>query len=223
MPRVPLPEDLGRRAFTTAEGVRAGLGTGRLRGPDLLRPFHGVRAVDEASDLAARCRSYLPRLRPGQSFSHGTAAEIWGVPLPTVNDRSTPLHVSSFAPQRPPRTRGVIGHELRRDRVAPLVRDGLPVADPITTWLQLAASPGLALDDLVAAGDHLVLDPVVLDPGDPRPFVSLDELLDAVQAFRGRGRRRAMEAAPLVRPGAESRPESLLRLLLVRSDCPNRS
>lgn len=218
MPRVPLPDELGRRAFTTSEGVRSGLGTGRLRGPDLLRPFHGVRTVAEASDTVARCRTYLPRLRPGQFFSHDTAARLWGVPLPTRFDPTAPLHVSTFAPRRPPRTRGVIGHELGPDRATIVVRGGLPVTDAASTWLQLAGV--LALDDLVAAGDHLVLDPAVLDPLDLRPFLSLDELVEAAQEFRGRGSRLATEAAPLVRVGAESRPETLVRLLLARSGLP---
>ncbi|MGW9630297.1 endonuclease domain-containing protein [Agromyces sp. NPDC055520] len=216
--RIPIPDALRDRAFTTVEGLSAGLGEGRLRGSDLTRPFHGIRIVVEASDPVARCRSYLPRLRDGQFFSHETAARLWGVPLPTPFDPSAPLHVSSFAPERPPRTRGVVGHELRPGRVDVVTRSGMPVADAASTWLQLATA--LRLDDLVAAGDHLVLDPAVLDPRDIRPHLPLHELLEAARKYRGRGRRLAVEAARLVRIGAESRPESLLRLLLLRAGLP---
>ncbi|MEI5584132.1 MULTISPECIES: endonuclease domain-containing protein [unclassified Agromyces] len=219
MPRlVPLPTEFRHRAFSTDEAHRAGLGDGRLRGGDLHRPFHGVRSTAEATDLADRCRSYLPRLRDGQFFSHETAARLWGVPLPAEEGPWAPLHVSAFAPNRPPRTRGVVGHELRPGTVQVRLRAGLPVAAPASTWLQLGSVLGVA--DLVAAADHLALDPVVLDPRDPRPYVAESELAAALRDFRGRGRRALVAALELTRPGAESRPETLLRLLLVRAGLP---
>ena len=99
-----------------------------------------------------------------------------------------------------------------------MFRFGLPVSDAVTLFLELATV--LSLDDLVAVGDHLVLDPYLLDPDDPRPWVTPAALRDAAASFRGRGAVRARGAAALVRLGAESRPETLLRLLLVRAGCP---
>jgi very-short-patch-repair endonuclease len=177
-----------------------------------------VRVAEAASDVVDRCRASLPRLREGQFFSHGTAAGLWGVPMRTPFDPSAPVHVSSFAPARPPRTRGVIGHELRPGGVRVVERHGLPVADAASTWLQLGCL--LSVDELVVAGDHLVLDPVVLDLLDPRPYVGLGDLAAALHAYRGRGRRALLEAVGSIRPGAESRPETLLRLLLVRAGLP---
>jgi hypothetical protein len=98
------------------------------------------------------------------------------------------------------------------------MRHGLPCSDAVGTFLELATV--LELDDLVAVGDHLVLEPRVLDPGDPRPFVSLAKLREAVEGASGRGVRRARAAAVLVRECVESRPETLLRLLLWRAGLP---
>jgi very-short-patch-repair endonuclease len=78
----------------------------------------------------------------------------------------------------------------------------------------------LAVDELVAVGDHLVLDPRVLDPSDPRPFVDLDDLRNAMSAASGRGIRTARTAAELVRAGVESPMESTLRLVLMRARLP---
>lgn len=216
--RVDLPHRFRERAFSTAEARQAGLGEGRLRGRDLDRPFHGVRAAFEAFDIRTRCLTYVPRLRDGQFFSHETAARLWGVPLPNEYEPSEPLHVSSFAPSRPPRTRGVTGHELRPESVRVIERHGLPVTDAASTWLQLGLL--LDLDDLVAAGDHLVLDPAVFDPIDPRPHAVPTDLVTALDGYRGRGRRHLCQAVGLIRVGAESRPETLLRLLLLRADLP---
>ena len=92
------------------------------------------------------------------------------------------------------------------------------VADAASTWCQLAEM--LGHDDLVAAGDHLVLSPGVQDPGDMRPYVSLADLTDRVAALSGRGVRAARRAIASVRVGAESRPETLVRLALIRAGLP---
>jgi hypothetical protein len=110
----------------------------------------------------------------------------------------------------------MVGHEGRTG--VTILRDEQLVSDPVTTFLEVAGL--LSLDDLVAVGDHLVLDPRVLDPKDVRPYTSIDELHNAVTSGAGRGARRARQALALVRPGVESRMESLLRLLLVRAGLP---
>jgi very-short-patch-repair endonuclease len=97
-------------------------------------------------------------------------------------------------------------------------RSNLPVVDAVTTWLQLAAM--LPFDDLVTAGDHLVLTPRRCDPADPRPYVGLETLADRVHRFRGRGRRSAVLALPLIRNGSESPKESVLRLQLQARNLP---
>ncbi len=97
-------------------------------------------------------------------------------------------------------------------------RHGLPVSTPIAMFIELATL--LSDDDLVAVGDALVLDPAVLDPRDLRPWITLDDLRDGCAVSRSPGCRRARRAAARVRQGAESREETLLRLLLVAAGLP---
>ncbi|MHC5797918.1 hypothetical protein ACVXZ4_17360 [Lacisediminihabitans sp. FW035] len=150
-----------------------------------------------------------------QFFSHITAARLWGCPLPA--DPSELLHVSAVLPQRAPRRPGVTGHHAAAGtRVA--LRAGFATSDPVAIWLSLGAL--LSLDELVVAADHLVLEPYRLDPLDIRPYTSIGELRAGLRDFHGRGARRAGRALDLARPGAESRPETLLRLLLQRSGLP---
>jgi hypothetical protein len=223
--RVPLPAE-ARNPLLYRDARALGVGEGRLRGRDLERPFYGVRsAVDHArepklSDLSRTlraCRQFAPLLTPDRFFSHDTAAVLWGCPLP---DRmAEPLiSVSALAPHNAPRGVGVSGHRSNDQGLRMRIRYGFPVSDPASTWLALAES--LPLDELVAVGDHLVLDPAVLDPCDPRPYVTIHELAEAARRFHGRGARKTALALQLVRVGAESRPETLLRLLLLRAQLP---
>jgi hypothetical protein len=182
-----------------------------LRGSDLERPFHGVRSASESrASIQAFCRAYLPRLRPGQFFSHWTAAQLWLAPLPVPFDSSENLHVSTTAPNRAPRARFVTGHQVTDPLASVHTRFELPTADPATTWLQLA--PTLSESNLVAVADHLVLTPVYAAPPERRPYLTLDELARRAYAYRGPGSKRARASLLRVRQGAESRPETLVRL-----------
>jgi hypothetical protein len=102
--------------------------------------------------------------------------------------------------------------------VGVLYRGGLPLVDPATLFCQLAAV--LSLPDLVAAGDALILKPVFQDWRDERPWVSLGHLVDRVNVFRGRGKTAAVAALGMIRHGAESRPETLLRLAISAAGLP---
>jgi len=206
--RIPLDGPLAGRPFRVRDGLASGWGEGRLRGGDLARPFHGVRNAGQSGPE----QEYAPLLRDRERFSHVSAARLWGVPLPRTGDE---VHVS-----RPPgsraRSRGVIGH--RSIHGGFVIRRGLPVSDPAATFLELATL--LSVPDLVAVGDHLVLDPRVLEPDDPRPLLALGELRDRCASERGRGVRTARAAAELVREGAESRKETQLRLLAREAGLP---
>ncbi|WP_156786225.1 DUF559 domain-containing protein [Microterricola viridarii] len=234
MPRlVPLPPEFSGRAFSVREARSAGISVARLRSADLVSPFHGVRAAAGTSvpgdspyesslmpepGVLEMCAAYAERMRPGQVFSHLTAARLWGAPLPVPFTAGEPLHISVSAPQRPPQTRGIISHQLPATGLAPIRRFGLPVTDPAASWVTLAAV--LAPEELVVVGDHLVLDPQQRDPGDPRPFTSITELAARLELYRGRAKRAALRALARVRVGAESRPETLLRLLLLDAGLP---
>ena len=236
--RKKLPPKFTGEPFHVGAAKFAGVGEGRLRGRDLERPFYGVRlavdaeldtgrnyghfanarAADEFGALLRRCLAYSLILKPGQFFSHVTAARLWKTPLPTSFDSDEPLHISVEAPRRAPEGRATIGHQVTVGRTSVADRFGFPVSDPASTWLALAAT--LSLDDLVAAGDHFVLDPAVLDPYDIRPHCSLADLEASARIPRSAGSPAARAAIAQVRLGAESRPESLLRRLLARAGLP---
>lgn len=174
------------------------------RHPDPLRPFHGVRLAVAPSSVRSLCRAYLACMPQEAFFSHQTAAELMGVPLP-ADVAGGALHVAVPFPRTPPRGRGVIGHSV--GGLSGGSFDGLPVCSPEEVWCQL--STVLSGVDLVAAGDHLV------GARSREPKTDVGRLADIVDQRRGSPGARARDwALPRIRFGADSRPESLLRLLL---------
>lgn len=201
-----------------------------MRAHDLATPFYGVRMRRPLpDDIVWACAAYQKRMHPEHVFSHATAAQLYGLPMPLYADRTSPLHVSTPAPLRPPQCRGVIGHEVAEqvwDCREILLRDeptaqlfAFRVCSPTLLWAQLAST--LDTDDLVALGDAIVTPmsrPGLLD--DP-VLATIDELRTTAALHVGRRGAKAMTAAVgRIRSGPLSRPESLLRLMLVRAGVP---
>jgi hypothetical protein len=236
-PRQALPPFLATEPFTVAQGRSIGLGRKRLRGQDLERPFRGVRVARVAADpsaptgvpdapwaatpidaeLIARCHALRLVLPEHAFFSHVTAARLWPLALPQ-GPADQPVHVSVRAPHRGMRRVGTVGHEITDPATTVVVRQGLPVIDAASLFCQLAGT--LSLHDLVAVGDALILEPKFVGPLSDRPWVSVRELRERVDLFRGRGKRAALRAVELIRQGAESRPETLLRLAILDGGLP---
>ena len=199
-----LPTEFRQRPFTVAEAIAAGVPVHHTFAPGLDRPFHGVR-VDARWpwDRRRRCQALHARLKPEHFFSHSTAAQLHGLPLPARLHRETRLHVSAWAPVRPPRIVGVIGHSANRERVSVVELSGLRVVGASLAWCQLA--PILTLDELIAAGDRLL--------GRPRALATRAEIAEAVAAFgQAPGCRRLRTALKLIRERVESPRETSLRL-----------
>ena len=213
--RAPLPAYLAAAAFRVRDDEFHGASACRLRAADVQRPFRGVRSHGlDLTDLVDRCRAYEPLLRPGEAFSHATAAALLGLP---VADEAHEIHVTASAGLQRARTKGVVGHDS--SGWLPIVSCmGLPVVAPTHTWCQLGAL--LEQRDLVAVGDAIVTGPrrgVDRAPG----LATVAELGDAVSEWGSRRGARALSAAlPLVRIGAESRPETHTRLLLIDDGLP---
>jgi hypothetical protein len=109
----PLPHDLRDLPFNRRTALERGLTDRRLRASDLSRPFHGVRLADDLpAGLEWTCRAYQERMVPDAAFSHGTAALLYGLPLPLYARAADKVHVTVPALRRPPEGRGMIGHEL---------------------------------------------------------------------------------------------------------------
>ncbi|MBN9178340.1 MAG: hypothetical protein J0I43_13375 [Microbacterium sp.] len=205
------PAILLPNAFTVAQARDAGVPRGRLRGASLSRPFHGVRVrgTVETNSLRASCHALLPRLRPGQFFSHETALAVHGVWMPEWPYRPA-IHVSAYRPAREPRTRGVIGHRLQLREPAWTLLDGLPVEAPVRAWRQVGGlwSPR----DIVAAADFLV--------SGSEPLASAVDLRDEITRMGDVRRGILTRALHDVRTGVRSARETRLRLLLMDAGLP---
>lgn len=203
----PIPETFGR-SFSIREATEAGVPYTSLRGPHLLRPFHGVRETSAAHDLLERCRSYAARMLPEEFFSSATAAMLHGLPLPRDIEGDTRLHVAVPHPRRAPRSRGVIGHKfiVQPSRGEVVEIDGLRVSSPERAWCELGAL--LDLEALVVAGDHLIR---------PSNRLSSPTRLRATLERHParRGRETLYDAFGLLDGGSESPKETELRLILV--------
>lgn len=224
-PRQELPDWLRNQPFTTFDHS---IKRGRMSGPDIVRMFHGVRAVaggpgdwrhlpaDQA--LRVRCRALL-RVTPDGTFFGGiTAARLWGLPLPPEHLRDDCLHTMLWYPGQPTNRAGVIGRQINDWNAHRVEIGDLSTIDLPTLFCHLGML--LSEPDLVAVGDAMILDPVFPAPGPPRPFTTIAELTERVALYRVRGKRRAASALSKVRTGAESRPETLVRLLLVEAGFP---
>lgn len=172
----PLPPTLSGDVFTVADAHLLGVGDGRLRRRDLMRPFHGVRAPALAPSLAPatenkdatederwlrkravareRARQYSVQMTGDQYFSHVTAAILHGLPLPARLIERSAVDVGTSARSGRRRGRGVVGHLIPADRARIVSVDGLQVAAAVDAWCQLATV--LTLDELVMVGDALV-------------------------------------------------------------------
>ncbi|MDQ1127901.1 hypothetical protein [Microbacterium sp. SORGH_AS_0888] len=225
--RIPLPHEVHARAFTVGEGMRLGLGPGRLRGRDLQHPFHGVRAAGVDLDvLSARCAALGLLLADRHAISHATAAALFGAPLPSpFTAPQRPLEVTSLGGGRMRRV-GVRAHEGPPD--LPVVRSpwGFLVVAPATAWCQLAADAvsrrGLLTHaDLVAVADAFVSGRRAY--GDRRTDIRCT-VSDLAAAAEQHGSRRGAvalaRALPHVREGVDSPRETLLRLTIVGAGLP---
>lgn len=87
------------------------------------------------------------------------------------------------------------------------------------TWLDLASL--LSIDELVAAGDSIIVEHGEDFPVPRRPLATVSDLQKIVGRHPGmRGVKKARLALDLVRVGSDSAPETMMRLALVRAGLP---
>ncbi|WP_285116014.1 DUF559 domain-containing protein [Leifsonia sp. fls2-241-R2A-40a] len=135
------------------------------------------------------------------AFSHTTAAQLYGAPLPAHLQRDERIHLTVQTPARAPQIGSAVGHVTRELVVADC--RGLPVTRPEKIWVDLAES--LTREELIALGDYFLA----------HDLASPESLAEALGSSRGRrGIATARLALPLVRAGSESPMESALRVLL---------
>jgi hypothetical protein len=217
-----LPEALSESSFVWHEGVKAGLSEKQLRNATVLRPSRGIR-IPSGHDLglAEQVRA-VSMVTHGSVLSHLTAARLWNFPLPSWVGSDDSTHVTRPKHLNAPRRRGVVGHRatLAPGEIAEL--DGVALTSRLKTWLDLASM--LPVADLVVIGDHLVRFPRAAYEARDAPFATVADLTEIIRLHKGkRGVAKATEAALLVRVGADSAPETRLRLALVDAGLPEPS
>lgn len=188
--------------FTTAQARAAGITAGQLRSLRFRRLHHSIHvAAGVPLSSATRARGALLLFPEGAHIGFALAAELYGVAVP----RGLPIAV--VVPVESHRRRhGALRCVVRRSP-SRLLR-GVPVATPEALFEQLAEVLGFV--DLVVAGDALL-------HGELTTVARLRQCLE--QSARP-GAKRALRTLPWLRVGAESPPETRLRLLLQLAGLP---
>ena len=243
-PPTPLPDELDGRTFSRTQARALGVPDNRLRARDIERRSRGIythhperqpqrrrRAPEPASTRQLRGANppegldmELLRAVCDRSevlwLSHQIAAQFYSLPLPSRFAGAQRLHVSGL-------TRhlaidadvDVVHHWPRLVEGEVLDLQGIRVSSPERVFVDLMAS--LTLDELVVLGDSLVRRPRPEFEGRDAPWSTIPRLKETLMAHRGaRGIVAAREALTLVRVGADSPPETKLRLALIAAGLP---
>ena len=214
-----LPLPLATAPFTFVAAGVSGVTANRLRRKDVVNVGRGLyRPADWDFDLEGAARA-LSAASPGAWISHVTAARLRCQLLPPWLADSTELHLSKPRALPSVRRKGIFGHTvLAREDEVELV-DGIRLSTRSRTWLDLARD--LPLDDLVSMGDELIRIPRVDFEGRTEPYDTLAGLRMLVGRHPNlQGIVRAREALELMRVGADSAPETLLRLAIASAGLP---
>ena len=214
-----LPPSLAEAPFTFGSARASGVTLDRLRRKDVVNVGRGLyRPADWDFDLEGAARA-LSAASPGAWISHVTAARLRRQVLPPWLADSTELHLSKPRALPSVRRKGIFGHTVvaREDEIE--LVDGIRLSTRSRTWLDLARV--LPLDDLVSMGDELIRVPRVDFEARTQPYDTLAGLRVLVSHHPNlQGIVRAREALDLMRVGADSAPESLLRLAITNAGLP---
>ncbi|HEY3575197.1 MAG TPA: hypothetical protein VGK98_15350 [Arthrobacter sp.] len=129
------------------------------------------------------------------------------------------VHLARFDGGNRPVRKGVAGHRLELLDSDLTELDGVPITSPARTWLDLAAI--LGLEDLVVAADFFICSQSRSFGPRKLALCSMADLQQQVERSGGaRGIRKAKAALGLARVGADSAPETRLRLAMGRLGLP---
>jgi Protein of unknown function (DUF559) len=200
----PIPDALRAAPFTLATARVYGIKRSVLREGRFRHPYRGVYVWHELPDDLPTLVDAALLILPRQALpSHRTAAALWGAPTPVPERPSfwLPRWATGFA---------IEGIDLHRylDRPTRQWIDGRLVTSAVRTFIDLAEDLGLVR--LTAVGDFFVR----------HRHCTTAQLLHATSEPRRRHINHAYAAARLVQPGADSPPETALRVLLELGGCP---
>ncbi|UKA49067.1 endonuclease domain-containing protein [Arthrobacter sp. FW305-123] len=214
------PPRLITAPFTLEEADAAGLKPSQLwSSVKISGVSRGLyRHTDWDFELSAAARS-LSAATPGAWISHVTAARLHGFCLPPWLSDSNELHLSKPRHLPSVRRKGVIGHTVIASADEVEYVRGIRMSTRSRTWLDLARR--VTVPDLVCMGDELIRIPRPEFEERETPFTTLEALRKLVDRHKNlQGVVRAREALDLMRVGADSAPESLLRLAMLDAGIP---
>ena len=177
-------------------------------------PFWGIRSLDSEVSTLLLAQAYSSRMPAGRFFSHVTAAQLHGIPLPLSLEARRTLDVSTTVGRAIPAGRGVRGHRLEMAPRDIVMLKGIPVTSRARTWCDLATL--LSAEDLIAAGDFLIWWRLAKS-------VRLDsaELVDMIGRHPGRRNHGVLdECARALSDRADSPPESKMRRRFILAGAP---
>ncbi|NWL33642.1 endonuclease domain-containing protein [Paenarthrobacter nitroguajacolicus] len=219
MRRTNLPDHLTTGSFSLRASDKAGVTRKRTAAKDLVTVSRGVRVpVLSGATGAAALRAYTD-LDDASVLVMPSAARLWNVPLPGYVSGDWRIHLARRRGFSFPRRVNVAGHLLTFLPGETVEHDGVKLTSPARTWLDMASV--LKLEDLVAAGDSLVCSHGPDFPVPKDALCSIEELREIVGRHPGmRGVRTARAALELIRVGADSAPETHMRLALIDANLP---
>ncbi|MEO8220754.1 MAG: DUF559 domain-containing protein [Specibacter sp.] len=217
---LPLPLQLSGQPFTLDQARRAGLTASRVQGRDLWTPSRAIRLpLHLDCELLDMCRA-LTQVTPNSAISHLTAAKLHGLFLPAKFQRPGPVDLAKVDGGCGPRRNRIAGHKLTLGPGDLVVMGGVPVTSGQRTLLDIAEL--IDLDSLVVIADQIVCAHDGRCVRFKLPMMELDALKTYIIQHTGaRGLRKLLRAMELVRVGADSAPETQLRLIIVRSPLPD--
>lgn len=213
------PSGIPAAPFTRAEAESLGLPRHRLRGKGLVGVSYGLyRPVGWDFELRQAARA-LCAASPGAWISHSTAARLHQLVLPSWLADSNELHLSKPRTTPEVRRRGITAHKMLFFPDEVEVDGELRISTRARTWLDLART--LPLNDLVCMGDQLIRIPRPEFEGRQSPYATRQSLRILVGRHTNmQGIVRAREALDRMRVGADSSPETLLRLAMLDAGLP---
>lgn len=215
----PLPAPLGSAPFTVQEAINAGVSRRRLKHRSLQVPSRGIRLPAEHSAEVTLHARPLTLVTQFSAASHTTAFLIWDFPGFLPGSHLPGIHISRPDTMAIARRRGVVGHvgQFFADEITRI--DGVLVTTRSRTWLDCARK--MSIDELTVVADHLLRHPRPAIEGRTEPYASPAQLAEMLDRHKGTpGIRKARLALEQARIGADSAPETRLRLALCREGLP---
>lgn len=215
--KLQLPPELVIGPFFRADLEASGLSSGQLRSKSIRKArmsglyFSEGAALDEVGVIRAVCRKY-----PASWASHFSAARIHGLWIPDEQLREQ-IHMSTLKPQARIRRGGIVSHESRT-ATGVISMAGIRISEPGRAVREMARL--LPIEDVVVLIDQLIRIPRNKFDGTSTPILALSQWKNELADIRGAGKTKLVNATKLARVGSDSRPETLLRLAIVRSGLP---